>query len=106
MKRKSIISISLFLLLMLGLGRKHLWDAANKSAGYLLASYGLYTNHPKLYIYGNVRVADLKEKYNKLGIEPVFRGCLVGDNRYVREMSYNNIVNNSLAKLRIIKLNK
>ena len=62
---------------------------ANAYAGYFLAKYDLYTKHPKLYIYGSVIPASMKENYKQFNIVLVFRGCLIGDGRYEREKSYN-----------------
>ena len=61
----------------------------NAAEGYFLAKYDLYTNHPKLYIYGSVSPASMKENYKQFNIVLVFRGCLIGDRRYEREKSYN-----------------
>ncbi len=106
MKKKLFIGFITLAIILLAVNRDFVLNTVNKSAGYLHASYDIYTNHPKFYIYGYVRVYEVQDKYQKLGVEPIFRGCLVGNNRYVREMSYNNKVNNALPKLRIIKRNK
>lgn len=64
----------------------------NAAEGYFLAKYDLYTNHPKLYIYGYVVPSAMDKKYKQSNIALVFRGCIIGDARYEREKNYNQTI--------------
>jgi hypothetical protein len=69
------------------------WSLYNNTAeGYFLAKYDLYTNHPKLYVYGYVDSTRMKEDFKHVDIKLVFRGCLIGDERYQLEKSYNQTI--------------
>jgi len=67
-------------------------SVTNTAEGYFLAKYDLYTNHPKLYVYGYVDSTRMKEDFKHIDIELVFRGCLIGDERYQLEKSYNQTI--------------
>ena len=64
----------------------------NTVEGYFVARYDLYTNHPKLYVYGYVDATRMKEDFKPIDIELIFRGCLIGDERYQLEKSYNQTI--------------
>ncbi len=64
--------------------------------GTLLAKYDLYEGKPKIYIYGLVQEKPIRDKYEEKGIEPVFRGCIVGDLKYM-DNAYNKEVTKRLG---------
>ena len=74
----------------------------NTYVGYFLAKYDLYTNHPKLYIYGYVVPSAMDKKYKQSNIALVFRGCIIGGARYDREKSYNQVIISELSFNRYI----
>ena len=75
---------------------------SNAAEGYFLAKYDLYTNHPKLYIYGYVVPSAMDKKYKQSNIALVFRGCIIGGARYDREKSYNQVIISELSFNRYI----
>ena len=72
----------------------------NTFAGYLVAKYDLYTNHPKLYVYGYVDATRMKEDFKHVDIELVFRGCFTGGDRHEREDSYNQTIISAKPELK------
>ena len=91
---KSILSKWLFIVLLLTAILLLINGASitNTAEGYFLAKYDLYTNHPKLYVYGYVDSTRMKEDFKHVDIKLVFRGCLIGDERYQLEKSYNQTI--------------
>ena len=75
----------------------------NTVESYFLAKYDLYTNHPKLYVYGYVDATRMKEDFKLIDIALVFRGCFIGGDRYEREDSYNQTIISAKPELKKTK---
>ncbi len=92
---KQVVLITLMLIGLIST-ITHIFKPVEIVKGTLLAKYDLYKGKPKIYIYGFVQEKPIRDKYEANGVEPVFRGCIVGDLKYM-DNAYNSEVTKRLG---------
>ena len=92
---KQVVLITLMLIGLIAT-ITHIFKPVEIVKGILLAKYDLYKGKPKIYIYGFVQEKPIRDKYEANGVEPVFRGCIVGDLEYM-DNAYNKEVTKRLG---------
>lgn len=94
-----LLSLLILSVVITGLLTSHLIKPIEYVKGTMLAKYDLWKGNPKIYVYGLVQERVLRVKYQSLGIELIFRGCLVG-NLEIMDKAYNEEISNKLNLLR------